>query len=90
MPTRNLVPVKKSYIGALPQSPFLCLLISSTYNGKTVWILNLIAGKCFTFVDQFKVVIISPTYVMNPVWDNIEIDKKYIMKTFGEEKLATI
>ena len=54
LPARNLVRVKKSYSGALPQSPFLCLLISSTYSGKTVWILNLLAEKRFKFADQFK------------------------------------
>jgi hypothetical protein len=74
----------------LPQPPFLLLMASPRYSGKTNLLINLLINKemyCHKFDEVF---IWSKSYHNDPKWSNVQFDEDYakdhIFETYNEIK----
>jgi len=93
--TIKKLPLRRDYLTSkvldprIPQHRFRCGIISSSFSGKTNLILSLIKEKRF-YYKYFKVFIFSKSVYDDPIFDNIDIEEKYLCNELSQNKITKI
>ena len=89
------LPVRTDYLSGkvidvrIPQHRFRLGIIAPSFSGKTNLILSLIKKRRF-YYGYFKVFIFSKSIYNDPIFDNIDIEKKFLCNELSESKIEKI